>query len=309
MRIGVIVPAFNVSAFLAQTLQSVLDQTVANWSLIVIDDGSTDDTAQVVLGYSDPRVHLIRQDNAGVSAARNRGLEAFLCRSRPPDAFMFLDGDDRLSPHAFAQLADTLESCPWAAAACGRYARLAMDGTIHRAASPQAGCVLERLLTRNLFANGGQLLIRREAVEAAGRWRVDLSYGEDWDYWTRVALLGEFVAVRHPEPLLFVRERAGSAYLSGATDPAAYRPAMDAIYANPAIVDRLGAARLAVLWGKAEAETAWSVGRELIRHGRRRDGQHWLGRSIWRAFSLRRLGLIAISWRQSGSFRPYRTID
>ncbi|HBK04820.1 MAG TPA: hypothetical protein DDZ81_03030, partial [Acetobacteraceae bacterium] len=286
----------------------------------------------------------------------------------PPDGFVFLDGDDWLAPHALSRLADALQAAPWAVAACGRYARVSPNGSVHLAPRPAHGCLLERLLTRNLFANGGHLLIRREAVETAGPFRHDLSYGEDWEYWTRLALLGEFVSIpspeppvlilmkrwcqplsswrakaRHPrllafranggtdgglsppttgkviaashrimrtgspEPILFVRERPGSALFAGGTDPAANRPALEAIYQNPAIAIRIGRIRLGDLSQRARAETAWAVGRELIRHGRQRDGWRWLRRSIQAAPNVRRLALIGLAWLRCGPFRPYRT--
>jgi glycosyltransferase involved in cell wall biosynthesis len=304
VRIAIVVPAFNVAPFLHEALTSVLEQTHTDWSLIVVDDGSTDATAAVAGSFRDPRISVIRQLNAGVSAARNRGL----CHVAPStdDALLFLDGDDWLAPDALAALAATLEACPWAAAACGRYARVGANGATRLSSAPPDGCILEQLLIRNLFANGGHLLIRREAVEAAGTFRSDLCYGEDWEYWVRLALLGEFVALRSRTPVLFVRERPGSAYLSNATDPAAYRPAIEAIHHNPGLAGRLGRSRLAGLRRRAEAETAWSVGRELIRHGHQRDGRRWLGRSVLTAPSPRRLALIGLSWLRFGPFRPYR---
>jgi glycosyltransferase involved in cell wall biosynthesis len=306
MRIAVIIPAYNVAAFLREALLSVLCQTHEDWSLIVVDDGSTDATAAVAASFPDTRIRLIRQDNAGVSTARNRGIRQ--AKLGTPDAFLFLDGDDWLAPTALALLADALDSAPWAVAACGRYARVASNGAARLSAAPPDGCLLERLLVRNLFANGGHLLIRQEAVEAAGGFRDDLFYGEDWEYWTRLALVGEFVAVRSRAPMVFVRERAGSAMLTHAADPAAYRPAIDAIHHNPAIVNRLGGSRLAHLRRRTDAEVAWTVGRELIRHGQQRAGQLWLGRSICNAPSVRRLGLIALSWLRLGPFRRYPTV-
>jgi hypothetical protein len=225
-----------------------------------------------------------------------------------PGAFLFLDGDDWLAPNALALMAETLEAAPWAVVACGRYARVASNGAVRLAAPPPGGCVLERLVTRNLFANGGHLLIRRDTVHAAGDFRTDLSYGEDLDYWARLAVLGEFVAVRSRAPLLFVRERPGSAYRSHATDPEAYQPAMDAIYRNPAIAARLGASRLANLRYQAEAETAWSVGRELIRHGNRSDGRRWLERSFRAAPNVKRRAVIVLDRFRLRPFRSYKTI-
>jgi glycosyltransferase involved in cell wall biosynthesis len=306
MHIAVIIPAFNVAPFLREALLSVLDQTHADWSLIVIDDGSTDATAAVAAAFPDPRIRLVRQDNAGVSAARNRGIRQ--AESARPGAFLFLDGDDWLAPDALALLADALDSAPWAVAACGRYVRVAANGATRLSAAPPSGCLLERLLVRNLFANGGHLLIRREAIESAGDFRRDLFYGEDWEYWTRLALLGEFAAVRSRAAMLFVRERAGSAMLTHATDPAAYRSAIDAIHNNPAIANRLGTSRMAQLRSRTDAEAAWAVGRELIRHGQQRAGQFWLGRSISRAPSVKRLVLIGLAWLRLGPFRRYPTV-
>jgi hypothetical protein len=161
-------------------------------------------------------------------------------------------------------------------------------------------------VTRNLFANGGHLLIRREAVEAAGNFRTDISYGEDWEYWVRLAVLGRCTAVPCRTPLLFVRERPGSAYLSHGTDPDAYQPALDAIYMNPGVVERVGDRRLVDLRRRADAETAWSVGRELIRHSNKNEGCKWLWRSIRDAPNLKRLALIILSRFRFGRFRPYR---
>jgi glycosyltransferase involved in cell wall biosynthesis len=380
MHIAVVVPAFNIAPFVRECMLSVVAQTHTNWTLIVIDDGSTDATAAVAAGVRDDRIRVLRQDNAGVSAARNTGIAAALampgapCRSSencvpeyrlakhsasgglarphlplgvaagdkplaPPlpalnpargtagadakaalpgneakrrpvtaDALLFLDGDDWLAPNALAALADGLENAPWAVAACGRYARVARLGAASLSPPPSSGLLLERLLTRNLFANGGHLLIRRHAIEAVGDFRRDLCYGEDWEYWTRLALLGEFAALRTRSPVLFVRERPGSAYRSHATDPTAYQPALEAIYRNPAIAEHLGRAWLADLGHRAEAETAWTVGRELVRHGRQRDGRHWLARSFRDAPNLKRLLLIGLSWPRCGPFRPYRTV-
>jgi hypothetical protein len=148
-------------------------------------------------------------------------------------------------------------------------------------------------------------LIRRSAIDAAGGFNTGLSYGEDWEYWTRLALQGEFVSIDTPKPLLFVRERPGSAYRRMATDPARFSRSMAVVYDNPAIVARIGASRLVRLRRRAKAENAWATGRELIRNGHPREGRVWLRRSLRSAPGLKRLALLLLSRLGIGPFRPY----
>ena len=309
MRITIVTPAYNVAPYIGATLTSVRAQTHQDWTLLAIDDGSTDATAAIIARAGDPRIRLIRQANAGVSAARNRGIAEL-----DGDAVMFLDGDDWLAPDALSRMATALGPAD-AVAAYGAYCFVTQDGSavVARKSGPfPAGDILDRLLVRNLFANGGHVLIRADAVSLAGRFRADIAYGEDWDYWCRLALAGRFVTVPGPAPLLFVRQRRGSAYLRMASNPLAFAPCMQAIFGNPALIARLGAARATRLRAQAEAENRWIVGRELIRHGRRADGLAWLRRSFAGNPSAKRAVLLAAAHalgvlppRLHGPFRAY----
>ncbi len=311
MHIAVIIPAYNAAAWLPGCLGSLRAQTHADWSAIVIDDGSTDDTAAVAGAQPDTRIHLVRQANAGVSAARNRGIAAALDRTgdRRAGAILFLDADDWLSPDALTRLAATLDASPWAVAAAGPYAAVRPDGRVSRASSPPSGCLLARLLVRNLFVNGGQLLICREAVEAAGLFRPELPFGEDWEYWTRLATLGEFASVPRGTPVLYAREQPGSAYRRMATDPGHASAAVSAVHENPGLHARFGSAVLALLRDKAEADSHWIIGREHIRHGRVRNGLRWLRRSLRQAPSAKRAVMILLAVLKIGPFRPYRFLE
>jgi glycosyltransferase involved in cell wall biosynthesis len=301
VHIAVITPAYNAALYLPDAMASVVAQAHPDWSMVVVDDGSTDATADIAARFAEPRISLIRQDNAGVSAARNRGLNAVTA-----DAFLFLDADDWLAPDALMRLAKALDSRPGAIAVSGRPARVARDRSIYLMQAPPEGDLLGRLLVRNLFVNGGHLLIRSQAIRAAGGFREDLSYGEDWEYWTRLAAQGPFAALRSgPAPVLFVRETPGSAYLRMATDPACFIASLDAIYDNAGVLPQFPPCRLKDLRRQAEAEMAWVIGRELIRHGRLRKGWCWLGRSLQQAPTLKRIGLAGLSWTGMGPFRPY----
>ena len=162
MKISVITPAYNVAPYIGATVTSVLAQSHQDWALIVVDDGSADATADIVAQYRDPRIRLIRQRNAGVAAARNRGIA-----EAASDAILFLDADDWLAPDALDRLAAAL---PGAVAAYGAYRFVSEEGeATGRTRSPKVtGDIVPKLLERNLFANGGHILMRRDAVAAAG---------------------------------------------------------------------------------------------------------------------------------------------
>jgi glycosyltransferase involved in cell wall biosynthesis len=344
MRIGIVVPAYNAAPWIGGAVASVIAQTHRDWMLVVVDDGSTDGTAGIVEGFADARVRLVRQANAGVSAARNRGV-AELCGAdpapQPPpqrgggvdnastslpepsllplpsgegvggrgDALLFLDADDWLAPDALFRLAAALDASPDAVAAAGACAFVGLGDTL----MPPSGDILERLLVRNLFANGGHLLLRRAAVQAAGGFLPGLAYGEDWEYWIRIALQGRFVAVEGREPVLFVRQHPRGAYRHLAANPAAFIPCVDAIFGNPALTARFGTDRVAAIRRCTDAENHWVIGRELIRHDRSAEGRAWLRRSVQAAPCARRIALLAAAQLAPllppalrGPLRPYR---
>jgi glycosyltransferase involved in cell wall biosynthesis len=291
--ISILVPAYDVAPFIGTAVDSVLAQGLADWEMVVVDDGSRDGTGDVAAARRDPRIRVIRQENAGVSAARSRAMA-----EARGEAVLFLDADDWLAPDALQRLYAALDAEPGVVGAYGPFAFMAEsaapgDPPLRLKPGPfPVGDILERLLFENLFANGGHLLVRREAVRRAGPFLAHVRYGEDWEYWVRLALQGPFAVVPGAEPLLFVRQRAGSAYHRMARDPAAFAPAMEAIFGNPALAERLGADRVAALRRRCEAENAWIIGRELIRHGDRAAGLRRLRASVAAAPSLRRALLL-----------------
>src|SRR3712207_1073770 len=93
--VSILTPAYDVARFVGAAVDSALAQTSPDWEMVVVDDGSVDGTAAVVSARKDPRIRLIRQANAGVSAARSRATEAARGRT-----VLFLDADDWLAPDA-----------------------------------------------------------------------------------------------------------------------------------------------------------------------------------------------------------------
>ncbi len=309
--VSVIIPCFNVRPYVGAALRSLLAQSHAEWEALVVDDGSTDGTAELVEAVVDSRIRLIRQANQGVSAARNRALDL-----ATGETVLFLDADDWLAPDALARMLACLRTQTEArtVAAYGAFCFVTEDGAqvVRRKDGPfPAGDLTERLLVENLFANGGHLLIRTHAIRAAGRFRGDLRFGEDWEYWCRLALLGPFAVVPGPA-LLFVRQRSSGAFLRMATDPGSLAPCTEAIFNNPELARRLDPHRLSALRALTDAENNWIVGREQVRHRRRAAGLRCLRRSFQVHPSLKRGILLVLAHllpvlphRLAGPFRPY----
>ncbi len=292
MRIGIVLPAHNADPWIADAIGSVLAQTHRDWVLRVVDDGSSDATAAIARRFVNSRIRLFQQQNSGVSSARNRGLAGLVA-----DAVLFLDADDWLAPDALARLAAALDTNRHAVAACGTCGFVAPEagfgGTPTRLLRGLGGDILERLLARNRFANGGQVLVRAAAARLAGGFKPSLAYGEDWEYFIRIALQGTFCVASQPaRPILLVRRRPAGACLRLATEAASFAPCMEAIFSSPDLRARFGP-RLAAIRARTEAENHWVIGRALVSHGRRSEGLARLRRSLGAKPSLRRLALTA----------------
>ena len=114
-RISVIIPTYNRADFIGETIQSVLGQTYADFELIVLDDASTDDTAQVVARFDDERlIYIYQENNVGETAARNAGLT-----HARGELVSFLDSDDCMLPHNLETLVALLDARPEVSVAYG----------------------------------------------------------------------------------------------------------------------------------------------------------------------------------------------
>jgi glycosyltransferase involved in cell wall biosynthesis len=255
--VSIVVPARNMAPFIGDTLRSALTQSVEAIEIIVVDDGSTDGTAEIVEAIKDPRIRLVRNaKGSGVSAARNQAM--VLCTA---PYLVFLDADDLLTEGALATLLGPLQSSTAYIATMGRYTCITEDGEPlperpRHIRDVPARDTLTHLLAKN-FIQPGTLCVRMEAVRAAGRFREDLSFGEDWEYWCRLALLGDFMPL--PANVLLYRVRAGGAARRLRGSLLNFnRSAIDAVYTNPDIISRIRPADLAKLRRRAEIDTFWN---------------------------------------------------
>jgi glycosyltransferase involved in cell wall biosynthesis len=201
--ITVVIPCYNQARFLDEAIGSVLQQTHAQRELIVVDDGSTDDTAVVAAKY--PEVRLLRQENRGLAAARNRGWAAAQGRY-----LVFLDADDRLRPQALERGLRCLREHPEAAFAYGRYLNISANGA---PLSPSTRPCVENehylhLLKANYIGMHAAVFYRREVFTAVGGFNERLKACEDFDFYLRVAR--RFPIRCHPEVVAEYRQHGSN---------------------------------------------------------------------------------------------------
>lgn len=205
--VSVVMPAYNAAATIAASVQSVLAQSYVDWELIIVNDGSTDATAEIVTPFlSDGRVVLIGQQNGGVARARNAGLE------RSCGEFIaFLDSDDLWEPEKLAeQVASFRRGGPSLGLVHTRYVSFAGDPSRTRrkdddscfGALPSA----ERILVYDFIATS-TVMVRAAILEEVGLFDETLFGTEDWDLWIRI--LSRYGEAKLDRVLVRYRESAG----------------------------------------------------------------------------------------------------
>ena len=179
--VSVVVTCYNQARFLGEAIESVLRQTCPPREVIVVDDGSQDDTAEVIKRYGE--IRYIPQANQGVVAARNNGW-----RETTSDYVVFLDGDDRLAADALEVGSKSLNANPTCGFAFGRSHLIAADGTALTQTSPV--CTEENfyaaLLRRNEIWMPAQVIYRRAVLEAVGGFDATFDHGSDYELYLRI---------------------------------------------------------------------------------------------------------------------------
>lgn len=194
--ISVIMPCYNQARFLTEAVASLQAQRFPQWECIIVNDGSSDDTAEVGWGLaaSDSRVRLINQRNQGLPRARNRGLQEAGGRF-----LHFLDADDYILPEMYEVMLETFKSSEEVSVAYSGFRVVGENRGLLRSfpALPELTDVFHELLLRNPWPCHS-LLVRKAVIESVGGFAVhDVLHGcEDWDLWLRIASTGrKFVAV------------------------------------------------------------------------------------------------------------------
>lgn len=179
--VTVIVPCYNGARFLEETLESALRQTYPHVEVIVVDDGSTDDSAEIARRFP---IRYLYQDNCGLSNARNAGI-----RESRGAYVLFLDADDRLRPEAIECGVRILESHPECALTIGDHVFISADGR-HLKNSLKVAALhshYESLLKSNFIEMISSVLFRRRVFEEVGAFDSALRVAEDYDLYLRIA--------------------------------------------------------------------------------------------------------------------------
>ncbi|WP_049810334.1 glycosyltransferase, partial [Bradyrhizobium japonicum] len=235
--VSVVIPAKNVAAYIGETLASALAQGEIT-EVIVVDDGSSDTTTAIVRAIRDPRLRLMTNDSAGVSAARNLGA-----RYASGEWLLFLDADDRLRPGAVAALLAAARGAPRAVLVYGDYNTIDSEGRqigrrgLLKGRRKPSGDVLARLAAGNFIVNGGIALARAEAFRAIGGFDTSLRYCEDWHCWCRLAAIGEFEFA--PKLLLDYRLHTANTMNAAVRTPKDFFPAIARVFDDGLILARL----------------------------------------------------------------------
>lgn len=240
-RISVLMPCFNHGAFIAEAVNSVRAQTLQDFEIIIVDDGSTDlATRETLARLSAPGTSVLTTANQGLPAARNHAA-----RHASGEFYCALDADDKLAPTWFEKAVGVLDSQPgvmfvshW----------LETFGDERWTWTPEQ-CDLPALLARNTV--NGAALVRRSAFDAVGGYSEDMREGcEDWDFWLRLVEAG-FHGTIIPEVLFYYRRRPDSMSRE-MLEAQAYRRPLEMLVARHAAAYR---AHLTTVLVAKEAET------------------------------------------------------
>jgi glycosyltransferase involved in cell wall biosynthesis len=242
--VSVVIPCYNQARFLRESIQSALRQTCRPVDVIVVDDGSTDETATIARTYSD--VTYVRQANAGAPSARNRGLGL-----SQGEFVLFLDADDRLWPEALSQgVAALADHADWAFVT-GHVRLIAADGT-PETVPPQehaAGDQFLALLRSNYIWTPGVVLYRRSVLESCGAFDPAARASADYELNIRIARQ-HAIGCHHAEMLDYRRHGDNMSADVGEM-------------LRSAVSVRLRQRRFVV--GRPEAHRAWKEGMEIVR--------------------------------------------
>lgn len=190
--ISVVLPCYNAEQTIAFTIHSVLSQSFTEFELLIINDGSTDGTLDIIEQFADERIQVFSFANAGPQKSRNRGIE----KSRG-QYIALIDADDLWTPDKLADQYEALQNTPAAAVAYSWTDTIDVTGAVIQTGrrAKATGDVFDELLTENFLASGSNPLICAEAMRVVGGFDETILAGQDWDMYLTLAAQYSFVLV------------------------------------------------------------------------------------------------------------------
>jgi len=206
-RVSVVIPAFNAAGYIRDALNSIKAQTVKDVEVIIVDDGSTDDTIKVAGGFAnDLDLTILRQSNAGPSAARNLGVR----RARSPYCAL-LDADDLMLPELLAAQCAALDGDSEVGLVCTDVTTFNERGDIHpqrwNLTETNQDAIRSRLLLEN-FVTTSAVMAPGDRLQQAGLFNVKRRVAEDYELWLRLAARWRIAVIN--QPLVRYRYSPGS---------------------------------------------------------------------------------------------------
>ncbi len=268
--VSVIIAAYDADAWIKACLDSILDQTYPALEVIVVDDGSTDDTARIVKSFDNP-VKYLYQEHAGQPSSRNRGI-----RASAGKFIAFVDADDYWHPRKLELQMKLLRSQGLAWTICDVDWFDSNSGNIvdQPAASLKEGDILEALFLHNFIVSATPV-VERNVFEQVGWFNEtpEARIGEDWDMWLRIA--AQFPVGCVHQKLAHLRLHSGSLLASTSID--------ERVRGLEGVVERAAAReshRLAPLKGKALGNIYYAAGVQLTRQARYAEAKDYFLRDL-----------------------------
>jgi len=267
--VSVVIPTHNRAGLLSQTLDGVDRQTFRNFEVIVVDDGGTDRTPELI-GRHSATIHYIWQQQRGPAAARNRALS-----EAQGKLVAFLDSDDVWLPNFLAEVVGALQDAPHAALAYSDFRTIDYHGNPLRGhTKPQHGGDVTKPLFSTIFIHTSCVIARRQILLDAGGFNTSMKANEDYDLWLRLSLKHPFVSL--PKPLCLRRTHNGSLSRNGniqnLIDKARLLESFFKDHGNGTIPADLAHQRL--------AKTYYSAGKASARSGDYTQSSNLLRRSL-----------------------------
>jgi glycosyltransferase involved in cell wall biosynthesis len=301
VKFSVVMAVFNGGPALQNTLESISGQTERDFELIVVDDGSTDETAEILANYRDPRLRVISQENVGLTRSLIRGCDA----ARAP-LIARHDSGDRSHPERFARQLALLEDGHVLVGCAARF--LDDDGDLLYESREEGTRLRENLVHADAdgihaLPHHGTALFRREAYVEAGGYRAEFRFAQDLDLWIRMARLGSIGIVDDIlyEALFTPRSISGGARdaqrclteiavrLRDGGDRSTLLAEAALVTSAPPTAERETAALYFI--GKCLLAQGNDKGQRLLRDVLARNPWHWRARlSLWRSGFRQRSG-------------------